>query len=176
MNTGSEIKYRPNGRKLQQLFISGFTATIAMLGLSYLLLASGVSAIDYAGQIGTVLNGGFIPEPFSTTWWAGLGLQTVLGTFLFSVLFDYLAHQKILPTDKWVKGLLYGTAVWFLTSAVVAPLANQGMFFRLTSTPAILTFANLVCWLGYGMVLDGMTRVRVVHSVAGGVSEQKQVA
>lgn len=163
--------YGVNSQKAVQLILAGLTATAVMTAVAYLLRSAGLAAPDFGAQYGAILNGQIHPYSFTGKWWTGLLWHFVNGTFLLSFLFDYLAHRGILPAGRQGKGVLYGMGIWVAVSAVVAPLAGEGFFFRLMESPSFMVLMALVSWLVYGVVLDGMTRVRAVHYL--GISEKR---
>jgi hypothetical protein len=163
--------YRPNIQKSSQLVLAGLVASVAMMAVAYLLRSMGIPAPDYASQYGAILLGGDHPQAFTTMWWVGLVWHSLNGILLFSFLFDFLADRTVLPSEPIVKGIIYGVGLWLLTSALVAPLAGEGFFFRNLLNPGLTTATNLLSWLVYGALLDSMTRVRAVHHM--GLSEKK---
>ncbi len=159
------IPYRPNSNKLMQLFVAGFIGIVTMTALAYLLRAFGISAPDFAAEYGAILNEQTYPVSGSALWWVGLGWHFINGTFIFSLLYDYLGDRRVLKGERSVKGLLYGVGIWLLISVIIAPMAGEGLFFRYMAQPAMMAVTALVGWLTYGLVLDSMTRVRVVHEL-----------
>jgi len=154
-----------NQRKLTQLFVAGFCASVAMVVLSFLLGFVRIPAPDYGGLYGSILNGGNYPSFGSGVWWAGMFWHLANGTFIFPLAFGLLVDRALLTQQRWMKGALWAVAIWLVVEAIMAPIAGLGFFLRLTLTPAALVTTDLLCWLAYGLVLDGMTRVRVVHEI-----------
>lgn len=162
-NSVSYGSYGMNSRKATQLILAGFVASVVMTGLAYLLRTVGIPAPDFGAEYGAILNGQEYPVPMSGLWTAGLAWHLVNGTLIFSFLFDYLAHRTVLPNARRSKGVLYGLGIWIFAGLIVAPIAGEGLFFRLLAAPLTVAVTALVCWLVYGLVLDEMTRVRAVH-------------
>lgn len=170
METIHTAPYGANARKITQLVFSGFVATAAMVAVSYLLRLIGAPAPDFAAQYGAILNSQIHPDTFSGLWWAGLLWHFLNGTVIFSFLYDYLTHRMLLTSERRTKGIVYGTAIWLMVSLLVAPIAGEGIFFRLMPNPVVFAVAALMCWVAYGLVLDEMTRVPIVHDI--GLSEK----
>jgi len=163
--SGETLFLGMNQRKLTQLFVAGLCAVVAMVVLSFLLGFARVPAPDYGGLYGSILNGGSYPDFGSGIWWAGVFWHLVNGTFIFPLIFGLLVDRGFLTQERWLKGAVWAVAIWIFVESIVAPIAGLGFFLRLTLTPAALVTTDLLCWLTYGLVLDGMTRVRVVHEI-----------
>ncbi len=159
-----------------QVIAAGLTASVIMVGLSYLMGPVGVASPDYAAQYGALL----ISEETTLTrsiWWVGMAMHLVLGAFVWSFLFDYLDSRKVLARLDWTpRGAIYGTALWLVNSLIAAPLAGEGVFFNYMFNPVAMSITNLICWLGYGVALAGLTRARVARHVSHTTHSEKKWA
>jgi hypothetical protein len=163
MNT-VKPEYHPNRSKVTQLFVAGFFATLAMLMVGFLLSVANVDT-DFARLMGTLSWGATPVEVFSSGWWVGLVWHFFNGTVLFSLLFDFFADRQYLTSMRWVKGAVWGVALWLFFEGVVRPLAGQGFFSNVTGNPWGTVVGSLLAWSAYGFVLESMTRLRVVHEL-----------
>lgn len=157
--------YGVNRSKAIQLIVTGFVATVVMTAGAYVLRALGVPAPDFAALYGTLFGGRDVPVAFSGMWWLGLVWHVFTGSVVFPFIFDYLVDRQFILQGRWVKGLTYGAALWFLIQALVHPAAGDGFFSNRLPSPFFQTVASLVTWLIYGAVLDAFERVRVVHEL-----------
>jgi len=166
--------YRLSSKRATQVIAAGLTATVVMVGLSYLMGPVSVASPDYASQYGSIL----ISEETTLTnpiWWVGMVMHLALGTFAWSFLYDFLDSRRILFGLDWTpRGAAYGAALWLLNSLVVAPLAGEGTFFNFMFNPVAMSITNLICWLGYGVALAGLVRARMSRINIGLQSEEEQ--
>ncbi len=167
----NKIPYRPNSQKAVQLILAGLVASVAMVAGSYLLRSFGVLAPDFAAQYGVFLNEGVHPTRFSMPWMIGLLWHFLNTIFIFTFLYDFLAHKRVLPNGRRSKAFLYGCFLWLFSGLVVAPLAGEGLMFRLMTDSFVMAVAGFVCWVVYAVVLDEMTRARIVHRIE--IAEKK---
>jgi hypothetical protein len=92
-------------------------------------------------------------------------LHLALGTFAFPLLYDLFIDKGLLPNRPTLKGLLFGGLLWFVTEAIVKVISGDGFFSSNMPYPAAISTVTLITFLGYGLVLEQMTKVRVVHAL-----------
>lgn len=158
--------YRANRRKLLQLAFAGFVASMASIVVAYLTLAMHLPGPDFASIWMSPLLGRIDPEPFSGSWLIGLGIHVAVGTLMLPLLFDYLTDRLILPQARWTRGLLFGVVGWVLIEGLVKTFGSYGFFSSRQEGASVLTFFSLLTMFAYGLTLDGMTRVRMVHTLS----------
>jgi hypothetical protein len=163
--------YSANRRKVTQLIGAGFVAITAMTTFSWLCRAIGTGAPDFAAVYGAILNEGVYPLAFSGLWWTGLLWHFINGTIILSLLFDYLSDRLILSQVRWTKGVLWGGILWLVYAAIIQPGAGEGFFATQMIRPISYSMFAIFAWMLYGIVLDGMTRVRMVHGLGLGERE-----
>ncbi len=161
-----ERPYKPNERKILQLIVAGFVATTAMTFLTYMVNLSGFVAPSFPSLFGAMVSGNGLPDYLTFAWWVGLLWHFVNGTFVFPILGDFLTDRSILPAQKWLKGGVFGFALWILHDLGIAPLAGIGIFWGEAINSEQISFFSFLAFVAYGLVLDGMERVRVVHEVS----------
>jgi hypothetical protein len=165
MNTFYETErhYGVNSPKLIQLFSAGFVASIAAIVFSFICLVFNIPTPEVGSLYGAILNGQIYPDAWSGKWWLGIVGHIFLGTFAFSLFFDFLADRNWLPSKRRVKGLVYGVILSLLFCIVVAPLAGDGIFFSIQDNSLVRTFMSFLAGQVYAMTLESMTRVRIAH-------------
>jgi hypothetical protein len=158
--------YEPNKRKVSQLFFAGFLATLTMMLLDYLAPHVGIPAPDFASLYGTLFNDNVVPDRFGTAWWIGLMWHLATTILILPLLEDYLTDRLVLPSQRWMKGGLWGASLWFLIEALIKPVAGWGFFSNRMPNPALQCLLSLVSWVVYGLVFDGAAReVRFAHEL-----------
>jgi hypothetical protein len=93
--------YKPNSRKLTQLFIAGFVATAVMVAFAYMLRAVGVPAPDFGAQYGAIFNGQTYPSAFDGKWWGGLVWHFINGKFRASKIMQERALSNPKIKVRW---------------------------------------------------------------------------
>ncbi len=92
---------------------------------------------------------------YSASWWLGMVTHFLIGSVLFPLVFDAL-EQRYFPERTMGFGLGFGVGLWFLSQIILSPLADLGIFGRLTSDPALLGFVSFNAHVLYGITL-GLT-------------------
>jgi uncharacterized membrane protein YagU involved in acid resistance len=128
-----------------------------MLMANFLLHTMGVPAPKYGMLYGTILNPQADIVPYSGIWWLGLMSHFVLGTVVFSFIFDYVSELILLTESPWVKGLVYGVVAAVLFCLVIAPIAGEKAFFTGTAHAAWMTVSTIVAMLVYGTTLEELS-------------------
>jgi hypothetical protein len=162
--------YRPNQKKLIQLTASGFVASFTIVLLGVGLREANVPAPDFAALMGAIVNSHSLPEIYSAAWWGGFAVYLLAFVLLLPVTYDYLVDRTVLPSTRWLKGFIFGSLIWLCIEMLVKPLAGEGFFSRITLEPlAISALCLLNSWI-YGILLDGLTRLRIVHDLRIGAA------
>jgi hypothetical protein len=164
-------RYSVNRNKAVQLIMAGLVATTVMTILTYVLPVLGIPTWDPAGTYGAIFNAQVHPDSTSSRWWLGLIFHLLTGTLMFSFLYDFLADRLVLPNTRWKKGIIYAVGLWLFIEVIVKPIAGNGFFSSNMASPLAQTISSLVTWLVYGLLLDTMTRVPLVHELR--MDEQK---
>jgi len=145
--------------------LGGLVATLAMTVFLYLVLPT-LRRDPF--MLPTVLE-----SLFGLPWVAGVLLHLVLGTFVFPLLF--IAIYDVLPGRSWVRGMIWGSVLWFVAELVVVPIAGGG-FFHAESGGLAAVMGFLGAHLLYGAALGGIARASVPRSREASLVEERRVA
>ena len=155
-------EYAINRNKFAQLLLAGLVSTAIITVFGYMADRIAPINIDYARIYGGAVTLD-TPIVYSSAWWMGMVFHFIAGALLFPILYDWGIDRKLLPNRAWVKGGLFGFEIWLLFEVIIKPLCGMGWFSRLTPNPALFGTLNLVLLVGYGLLLESMTRVKLVH-------------
>lgn len=161
----SAESYRPNRNKIIQLSFAGLVGSVAMLVFTKLLALLGLPSVDFAALGGAIFNGGVQPDTGTGIWWAGMLLHLGLTVVVFPLLFDLGVDKQWLTNRRVYKGFFWGAVLWFISEGLVKPFAGDGFFSGNSGSPIFTTIVSFLAWIGYGLVVESMTRVRVVHEL-----------
>lgn len=150
--------------------LGGFVATLAMTILMYAGPMMGLPRMDIAAMLGSLFAGGQPPLVGSSMWWAGMVLHFVNGSVIFSLLYGYAVYGW-LRGDTWLRGTIWGFALWLLAQVMVMPIMGMGMFSANTPAPAPMVLGSLIGHLVYGAILGQLAGVQAEH----GRTEPRQV-
>jgi hypothetical protein len=165
-----QLPYHPNARKLTQLFIVGFIASmVAFLG-TFLLSLFGATIID----LPTLFGAWVFVEPSVT--WVGTALLFLVGSLFYPVAFDYLAFREILTNQRWLKGFAFAVILWIIAEAILKPLGDFGFFSRRMANPVGHFITSLVAWLIYAWTLESLLRARFAHELEVPASTDREAA
>lgn len=146
-------------RPIQSGVLAGFVATVV---LSLLMLMKGGMELVPELNVVSLLNRmmGTAEAPA-----AGWFVHFVIGTLLWGGLFGIVERE--LPTHSpLANGLLFSTGMWFMTMAIVMPIAGAGVFGL--AIGMIAPMVTLMLHLVYGAVLGAFYGwLERGHRVAG---------
>jgi hypothetical protein len=157
--------YRPNQKKLIQLFTAGFAGTLVTLVLSAAFSILGWVTTDFGALFASLITTGEIPSVTEPIWWVGLTVYLGLGIFAFPILLDLLADRRLMTNHRLFKGLLAGLGLWLLFEGVLKPAAGMGFFSSELPAPIAATALSLLLWMAYGLSFEQVSRVRIVHEL-----------
>jgi hypothetical protein len=83
--------------------------------------------------------------------WIGLGLDIVLGTVVFPLVYAFFLHG-VLPGPDAIQGIVSGFIFWLFAQAIVMPLLGAG-FFGTKMTGLMMATGSLIGHLVYGTLL-----------------------
>ena len=107
---------KPN---ITKTLIGGFTGTLMMtLMMQYAAPMMIGQPMDIAAMIGNMMGGVYA---------IGMTMHIMLGVLVFPLLYA-LVMFRFLPGKPWLKGLLFGSILWFLAATMVMPMAGAGFF------------------------------------------------
>ena len=146
----------------------GIAGTAAITWMMYYVapLMTG-QPMDLAGMLAGMLD---------TAWSFGLTIHLILGIIVFPLFYAYIICPRV-TLKPWLKGMLFGAALWLAAELVVMPLAGGGVFHsQAGGTMAVIgaLFGHLV----YGTLLGGVTgsgqAERKTHSQLGDFGEYRR--
>ena len=106
---------KPN---LGRVILGGFVGTLAITFLMYVgAPMMGLPKMDIAGMLGTMLGG----------WSMGMVMHFINGTIIFPLIYAYILFGR-LPGSPYLKGIIWGVALWVLAQLVVMPMMGAGIF------------------------------------------------
>ena len=145
--------------------LAGLIATIAMTMLIYMAPHMGMPTMDIAALLGTPMNGGVMPAVLSGPWLMGMMMHFVLGTLLFPLVYAYFVYG-LLPGKPWLKGLIWGVALWMVMQVMPLPMMGKGFFASKTPEPLLFVMGTLMGHLLYGAVLGALAGQQAQRNAA----------
>jgi len=131
---------RPNPVKA---ILGGLVGTIAMTLMMYLVAPMMLGKpMDVAAMLGGMLGG---------SWVMGMVGHLINGTVIFPLFYAYLLY-RILPGFPWVKGMIWGVILWFLSQALITPMMGGGIF-SANAGGLMAVLASLMAHVVYGVLL-----------------------
>ncbi|PKM38493.1 MAG: hypothetical protein CVV06_00200 [Gammaproteobacteria bacterium HGW-Gammaproteobacteria-10] len=104
---------------LVKTLAGGFAGTLLMtLMMQYAAPMMIGHPMDIAAMLGNMMGGVYA---------IGMTMHIMLGVLVFPLLYA-LVMFRFLPGPPWLKGLLYGSILWFLAATMVMPMAGAGFF------------------------------------------------
>ncbi|MHB1126747.1 MAG: DUF6789 family protein [Bacillota bacterium] len=137
--------------KLTRVIISGFTGGLAMFIPDYSLYLLGINKfrnLDWA----SIIAFGHTPM---TTWESIFGeITNLIWTMLLGVVFVYIASRIITSSKLYLRGFIYGVAMWFIINALAVMYKLPDLYLTFGSV-----ITNLISAIVYGLVLATMLRL-----------------
>lgn len=147
--------------------LAGFVATVGMSVLMYAGPMMGMPKMDLAAMLGSMVSQG-MPAPASGAWWMGMLAHFINGTIVFPLIYAY-ALYPVLPGAPWLKGIVWGLILWFLSQAMVMPMMGLGFFSSNAPAAMMGVIGSLIGHAAYGALLGtiaGTGAVRVSQAPA----------
>lgn len=127
--------------------LGGFLGTAVMTAMMYWVAPMMLPGpMDIAGMLGGMLG---------VSWEVGMLIHFVNGTVIFPLIYA-VALYGVLPGQPWLKGSLWGIALWVLAGLAVMPMAGAGLFWANAPAPAMTAFMSLVGHIVYGAILGAV--------------------
>jgi len=142
--------------------IGGFVGTLVLTALMYLAPFVGAPRLDIAAALGSMLGNG-VPAMMTGVWWLGMVWHFLNGTVLFSLIYAYFVYSW-LPGDGWLRGLIWGVALWIGMELVLMPAIGSGVFSDHTSIPIERIAVGFVLNLAYGLLLGLFAGAQAEHA------------
>jgi hypothetical protein len=144
---------RPN---LGKTILGGVAGTVAMTAMMYIIAPMMLGrSMDVAASLGAMLGG---------SWALGMLMHLINGSVIFPLIFAYLLY-RYLPGEPWLKGTIWGLALWFVSQALVTPMMGGGMF-SAKAGGLMAVIASLLGHAVYGVLLGAVAGAAEGSSVA----------
>ena len=123
--------------------LGGFMGTAVMTLMMYFVAPLTLGRpVDVAAMLGSMLGG---------SWTMGMVMHFINGSVIFPLIYAYLLDH-VLPGAPWLKGMIWGLSLWFLSQALVTPMMGGGMF-SVKAGGLMAVMASLMAHLVYGALL-----------------------
>ncbi|MFQ5529045.1 MAG: DUF6789 family protein [Gemmatimonadota bacterium] len=130
--------------RLTQAIIGGLAATIIMTLMMYFVAPMMMGGpMDIAAMLGDMMG---------TNDTVGMIVHFMLGAVAFPALFALVLWDK-LPGADWMKGLVFGMALFVIAEVVVMPMTDAGMFSANHPEQMMALLGGLMGHAIYGIVL-----------------------
>jgi len=131
--------------RLTQAVIGGLAGTILMTLLMYYVAPMMMSGpLDIATMLGDMMGMG--PR-------GGMLAHFLIGAVALPAVFAMVLWDKLPGGSGWMKGLVFGVALWLIAQLVVMPMAGAGMFSANHPEQMMALVGSLMGHAVYGMVL-----------------------
>lgn len=131
--------------RLTQAVIGGLAGTILMTLMMYYVAPLMMSGpMDIATMLGDMMGMGSR---------MGMLVHFLLGAVAFPALFSMVLWDKLPGGTGFMKGLVFGMALWLIAQAVVMPMAGAGMFSANHPEQMMAILGSLIGHAVYGAVL-----------------------
>jgi protease I len=141
--------------------LAGFFATAVMTIMMYGATLAGISGMDVAAMLGSVLAKQ-MPQALTPIWWMGMVWHFINGTLVFALIYAYLIYGLLLGRP-WLRGLLWGCVLWLLSQTMVMPMMGMGSFSANSPQRTLVLMASFVAYLVYGAILGAIAGPQAVH-------------
>jgi hypothetical protein len=142
----SNIMEKSNGSASAAIWhapVAGLVATALMTVMMYKGAPMMIGKpMDIAAHLGAMMG---------DSWIFGMAAHFALGTIVFPLAFFFIG-LRVLPGPMWLKGVVWGVALWLGAMIVVMPMTGGG-FFMGAVPPAMASFVGHIV---YGVVLGGV--------------------
>ncbi len=129
--------------------LAGAVATVAMTMMAYFVAPMMLGHSMDIAQMLAGLTGG--------NWTAGLLMHLTNGIIVFPLIYTFILY-RFLPGAPWLKGILWGVALWLTLEMVMLPMMGAGVFSS-NEGGAKAAMAALIAHLIYGALLGSLTGV-----------------
>lgn len=135
--------------KLARTIAGGFAGTVVMTGMMYFVAPMILGKpMDVAGMLASMLG---------ESRAVGMLMHLMLGSVVFPVVYTYLLFRR-LPGEPWLRGSMWGLALWVVSQAIVTPMMGGGLFSANAGGP-MAVMASFIAHAAYGALLGGIAGV-----------------
>jgi hypothetical protein len=130
---------------VSRVLFGGVIGTLAITFLMYVgAPMMGLPKMDIAAMLGSVLGG----------WAMGMTMHVLNGAVIFPLIYAYFLFGK-LPGAPYLKGILWGIALWLIAQLMVMPMMGAGVFGLKMGGP-MAAMGSLVGHVLYGALLGSI--------------------
>lgn len=140
---------------VRRAIAGGFTGTMAMTMMMYLITPMMGVKMDIAGSLARMLG---------APWTIGLIMHLLNGSVIFPLIYALLLF-RFLKGGPAVRGITWGIALWLMSQLMAMPIIGAGVFSSRLGGMAII--ASLMAHIVYG-ALQG--------SISGGTSVENRIS
>jgi hypothetical protein len=131
-----------NAKTVAWALIGGVIGTVAMTFMAYFIAPKMLGhPMDIARMVAGWLGVG---------WNIGMSIHLINGIVVFPLVYVFLIAPN-LSGPPWLKGLLWGIALWLGLEVVMLPMTGSGLFGNEGGPKSVM--AALIAHLIYGVVL-----------------------
>ena len=123
----------------------------------------GLARVDMASITGAFLTNTKMPSAQTDDWWLGLVGYFIIGSVVLAL--GYVAASRFLRGPDWLKGLIWGLAMWLILEVAIMPLIGQGPFSSAGPDAMKAAFTALLGHVAYGVVLGTVAGREAAASV-----------
>ncbi len=144
---------------VSKAILGGLAGTILITLMMYFVAPMMLGKpMDTAAMLGKMLG---------DSWILGMMMHFINGTVIFPLIYVF-AIYPVLTGKPWIRGALWGVALWILSQAVVMPMMGGG-FLSSHMGGMMAVVASLMGHAAYGAVLGGITGGPVSASLPRGL-------
>ena len=113
---------KPN---IGKTILGGLVATVLMTAGMYFIAPIMMGGpMDVAKMLGSMLGDA---EPYNTHWLMGMAAHVLNGVVIFPLIYAFLLF-RVLPGGPWLKGLIWGLALWLVPQTALPMMMGNEMF------------------------------------------------
>jgi hypothetical protein len=157
-------------QNVSRLFLAGLLGTLVMSAMMFSAPLVGLPKMDIAAMLGWMFQG-YTAVPGSAAWWAGLVFYVFVGSVVLPFVYSALLAAH-LPGPAWLKGAMWGIALWVLLEVTLMPLMDLGVFSRRAIQGVALDGVNFAAHLVYGLVFGAIAGNIAMHLTLPGMHRE----
>ena len=135
-----------NFSRIRRALLAGVVATAAMTLMAYFVAPLMLGhPMDIAEMLAGLLGG---------SWMMGLSMHLTNGIVVFPIVYVFGLYNFLLG-PPWLRGILWGVALWLMLEVVILPMTGAGVFSSNEGGGKPL-MAALIAHLIYGALLGSL--------------------
>jgi uncharacterized membrane protein YagU involved in acid resistance len=149
---------KPNA-KVVSAIVGGLIATAIITLLALTGPVFSPSPMDLAAMVMSLVLS-LASQPFILAF----VIHLVSGSLIFPLIYVFLVYPRLMG-PPWLRGLLFGTALWVLVQLIVLPMAGLGPLSSRAPSPVVAAGSSLLTHVLYGVILGSIARPRLARAV-----------